>query len=152
MGVGVLLITHSGLGPALLHVATNTFGSLSLTVDCLEVTSDPDPFTLKEQAKATIQKLDTGLGVLILTDMFGSTPSNIAQELQQNHLRLRIVTGLNLPMLFRILNYSHLPLSQLADKAVSGAKSGIFEQIHDLTNNQKKNPAHSKKRILVMES
>ncbi len=67
-------------------------------------------------------------GFLILTDLFGSTPSNIASRLQQfqESDKIRIVAGLNLPMLIRVMNYPHLALDELTQKAVSGGKDGVI--------------------------
>lgn len=129
MSVGILLITHSGIGGALLNVASGTFGNLPLEVLPLSVSRDPDPENLIAKAGCLIRKLDAGEGVLVLTDMFGSTPSNVAQGLLQQGFAIRVITGLNLPMLFRVLNYPHLALPQLAKKALSAGKEGIFEPL-----------------------
>lgn len=127
MNVGILLITHSGIGSALLNVVTGTFGLLPLKVSQLSVNRDPDPEILITKASYLIKQLNKGSGVLILTDMFGSTPSNISQILQQQGFQIKVVTGLNLPMLFKILTYPHLDLTNLAHKAVTGGTEGIFE-------------------------
>jgi mannose PTS system EIIA component len=127
MSVGILIITHSGIGGALLNVAYGTFGEVPVDISHLSVCRNPEPEALTAKASHLVRKLDSGDGVLVLTDMFGSTPGNIAHVLQQQGHAIRVVAGLNLPMLFRILNYSHLPLNQLAKKAVSGGKEGIFE-------------------------
>ncbi|CAK0770012.1 hypothetical protein CCP3SC15_4060003 [Gammaproteobacteria bacterium] len=68
--------------------------------------------------------LDQGDGVLVLTDMYGSTPSNIACRLDSE--KVRIVAGVNLPMLIRVLNYSYLSLEDLTNKAISGGRDGII--------------------------
>lgn len=132
MSVGILLITHSGIGGALLNVAYGTFGKLPLEISQLSVSRDPDPELLIAKAGYLVRKLDAGHGVLVLTDMFGSTPSNVAQGLQQQGFAIRVVAGLNLPMLFRVLNYASLELEQLATKAISGGQDGIFEPLTDL--------------------
>lgn len=132
MSVGILLITHSGIGGALLNVAYGTFGQLPLEISQLSVSRDPDPELLIAKAGYLVRKLDSGEGVLVMTDMFGSTPSNVAQGLQQQGFAIRVIAGLNLPMLFRVLNYPVLPLDQLAKKAVSGGQDGIFEPLTDL--------------------
>lgn len=129
MNVGILLITHSGIGGALLNVAYGTFGQLTLEISQLSVSRDPEPELLIAKASYLVRKLDSGAGVLVLTDMFGSTPSNIAQDLRHQGLKIRVVAGLNLPMLFRILNYPNLPLEMLAKKALSGGQEGIFEPL-----------------------
>jgi len=129
MNVGILLITHSGIGGALLNVAYGTFGQLPLEISQLSVSRDPEPELLIAKASYLVRKLDSGAGVLVLTDMFGSTPSNIAQDLQHQGLKIQVVAGLNLPMLFRILNYPTLPLEMLSKKALSGGQDGIFEPL-----------------------
>jgi len=127
MSVGILLITHSGIGTALLNVAFGTFEHSPLAITQLSVSRDPDPDHLITQAGQLVRRIDSGDGVLVLTDMFGSTPSNVAQGLQQQGYNVHVITGLNLPMLFRILNYPHLALNALAKKAVEGGQAGIFE-------------------------
>jgi PTS system mannose-specific IIA component len=134
MSVGILLITHSGIGGALSNVAHGTFGQLPLEITHMSVSRSPDPDLLVTKASRLLRTLDSGDGVLVLTDMFGSTPSNVSQGLQQAGFEMRVIAGLNLPMLFRVLNYPHLNLSQLAKKAVSGGKDGIFEPLTDLDN------------------
>lgn len=132
MSVGILLITHSGIGSALINVASGTFGKLPLEISQLSVSRDPQPESLTNEAGYLVRKLDAGEGVLVLTDMFGSTPSNVAHGLQSHGFDVRVVAGLNLPMLFRILNYPNLTLEQLARKAVSGGKEGIFEPMTEI--------------------
>jgi PTS system ascorbate-specific IIA component len=103
-----------------------TYGNnLPLPLETFEVRSDADPDKLMPELKKIITTLDVGKGVLILTDLFGSTPSNIAYELQKAGL-IRIVTGLNLPMLIRVMNYPTLSLNELADKAMQGGQAGII--------------------------
>lgn len=154
MSVGLLLITHSGIGCALLNVAHGTFGQLPLAVSHLSVSRDPEPEILTAKASHMLRKLDSGSGVLVLTDMFGSTPSNIAQSLQNQGFNIRVISGLNLPMLFRILNYPHLALGPLAKKAVDGGKDGIFEPLHEqrvlrVANGNGRNLKSLRKKLVV---
>jgi PTS system ascorbate-specific IIA component len=72
-----------------------------------------------------ISQLDQGQGVLVFTDMYGSTPSNIAYSLAQRG-RVNVISGINLPMLIRALNYQIMDLDMLTEKAVSGGKEGII--------------------------
>ena len=76
-------------------------------------------------AKQAAEKLDSGDGVLVLTDMYGATPSNIACRLRKLH-DVRVVAGLNLPMLIRVLNYPGLDLDELMHKALSGGRDGVL--------------------------
>ena len=125
MSIGVLIITHSAIGPALLETATKMLGKCPLTTETLSVTDDGDVELMREQADGMVRELDGGDGVLVLTDMYGSTPSNIAAGLQKEGT-VYVVAGVNLPMLIRVLNYPVLDLATLAEKALSGGREGIL--------------------------
>jgi len=125
MSVGLLIITHDGIGAALFDSAVTALGQCPLPTRILSATRDCDPEALQKRASAYLDAIDAGNGVLILTDLYGSTPSNVASRLLPNP-QIRIVTGLNLPMLIRILNYPELGLNELAAKAESGGLNGIF--------------------------
>ena len=124
MGAGLLIISHDGIGAALLGTATFMLGSCPLPTRLLTASRDCSPEELVADALEEVRALDTGNGVLILTDLYGSTPSNIARLLSDK-INVRSVSGLNLSMLIRVLNYPDLDLTQLADKAISGGKDGI---------------------------
>lgn len=128
MAVGILLITHTGIGPALISVATEMLRNLPLRTVAFEVPFDGDPEALLPQASAALRKVDGGDGVLILTDLFGATPSNVAARLAHLGTRTRRVSSLNLPMLLRVMNYADLPLDDLPAIAAAGARNGV---IHD---------------------
>jgi PTS system ascorbate-specific IIA component len=91
----------------------------------LDASRDCDPTELLQEAHTQIATLDTGGGVLVLTDLYGATPCNIAARLLANP-KIRVVSGMNLPMLIRVLNYPDLSLDALADKAVSGGRDGVM--------------------------
>lgn len=127
MSVSILIISHDEIGTALLNTVKQTFGSeLPLPAATIELNSDADPEILIPKLKTVVKALDQGAGVLILTDLFGSTPSNIAQEIQKYN-NVRVITGLNLPMLIRVMNYPHLSLAELSEKARTGGQCGIIE-------------------------
>ncbi len=125
MTVGLLIVTHDRIGEALLRTASRMLNHLPLTVQVLPVTIDANPEQLLTQGRRLVEQLDTGEGVLVLTDMYGSTPSNIAFGLMQPGL-VHVISGINLPMLIRTLNYATLDLASLTAKAISGGKEGIF--------------------------
>jgi mannose PTS system EIIA component len=125
MTIGLLLITHTHIGDALLDSATHMMGVCPLATEVLPVYPDSDPDALAEEARRRVERLDQGEGVLVLTDIYGSTPSNIAKRLTESS-RVRVVAGLNLPMLVRVLNYHRLSLTELAEKALSGGRDGII--------------------------
>lgn len=125
MSVGLLLITHAGIGAELLEAATRMLGSLPLPAMAMAVENGDDPERLEALARERLRQLDGGDGVLVMTDLFGSTPSNIAARLCDEG-RTRILSGVSLPMLVRVLNYPKLPLDALVAKALSGAHDGVL--------------------------
>lgn len=125
MSVGVLLVTHGKLGHFLLDTMRDMLGDeLPMQADVLEVRRVQDTNVLLRQGHRMIERLDKGDGVIILTDAYGSTPSNIASKLgaQPNCV---VVAGVNLPMLVRIFNYPSLARRELAQAAVEGGQRGI---------------------------
>ncbi|MEW8231256.1 MAG: PTS fructose transporter subunit IIA [Candidatus Thiodiazotropha endolucinida] len=125
MTIGLLLITHSRIGEAMLETAGKMLEGAPLAVEILPVGIDSNPEKLVQQASGLIERLDQGRGVLVFTDMYGSTPSNIAYSLAEKG-RVNVISGINLPMLIRTLNYQTMDLDGLTEKAVSGGKEGII--------------------------
>ena len=128
MSVGILLITHEGIGNALVAVVTRLLRKLPLETAAFEVPFDGDVDLLLPQASAALRKVDGGHGVLVLTDLYGATPSNIAAKLARLGTPVRRVSALSLPMLLRVMNYADLPLDELPAVAAAGARNGV---IHD---------------------
>ena len=124
MSVGLLLITHNDLGSALLDTATKMLGGCPLAAQTMAVTERADPDLLRARALLLVEDLNQGQGVLVLTDMFGSTPANIATALNREG-EVAVVAGINLPMLVRVLNYATLSLDEITAKAMSGGSEGI---------------------------
>ena len=128
MSVGILLITHEGIGSALLAVATRMLRQLPLRTEAFEVPFDADPDALLPQASAALRRVDGGQGVLVLTDLYGATPSNLAGKLARIGTPVRRVSALSLPMLLRVMNYAEMDLDELPAVAAAGARNGV---IHD---------------------
>ena len=128
MSVGLLLITHEGIGTAMVAVATRLLRQLPLRTEAFEVPFDGDPDALLPQASAALRRVDGGQGVLVLTDLYGATPSNLAATLSRLGTPVRRVSALSLPMLLRVLNYPELPLDELPAVAAAGARNGV---LHD---------------------
>lgn len=126
MSVGILIITHGEMGKQLLQTAKSTLGGkLPLTCLALSVSPTCNPEKSQNKAESMLATLNNGDGVLILTDMYGATPSNIANCFER-FPHTRIIAGVNLPMFIRILNYPELNLSKMTDKALSGGHDGII--------------------------
>ncbi len=128
MAVGILLLTHEGIGSAILAVATKLLRQLPLKTEAFELAFDANPEVELPRASAALRRVDGGDGVLVLTDLFGASPSNLAAKIARLGTPVRRVSGLNLPMLLRVMNYSELPLDELPAIAAAGARNGV---IHD---------------------
>lgn len=128
MAVGILLITHEGIGSAMLAVATRLLSKLPLVCEAFEVSFDGDPEHLLPTASAALRRVDGGHGVLVLTDLYGATPSNLAARLSRLGTPVRRVSALSLPMLLRVMNYADLELDALPAVAAAGSRNGV---IHD---------------------
>src|SRR3990172_9762120 len=102
--IGILIITHGTLGESLVHCASHVLNKRPPRLKQLGVTAQDDPSLLLPQARNLIKELDAGDGVLILTDMYGGTPSNIAAKLVVPK-KVEAVAGVSLPMLIRVLTY-----------------------------------------------
>ena len=122
--IGILIIAHGTLGDSLIHCANHVFGGPPAQLAQLGVAIHDVPATLLPQVQKLVNELDSGDGVLILTDMFGATPSNLACRLVEP-ARVECVAGVNLPMLVRALTYRNEPLETVAQKALSGGHEGV---------------------------
>ena len=127
MSVGLLLITHGDIGANLLFTATRILGgSCPVAARALAVTDETQRDSLMVEALRLAREVNSGDGVLVLADLYGSTPANIACSLQEGPGAIQIIAGLNLPMLVRALNYASLPLAELALKAEAGGRAGVL--------------------------
>lgn len=116
----------------MLDTSCNILNDCPLNVTTLSVQPDDDIDALKKNAEKARDMLDSGDGVLVLTDFYGSTPSNIACHLYQFPATL-VIAGLSLPMLTKVLNCPDLSLEDSAKKAVKAGKKGsiLCESPHD---------------------
>lgn len=126
MSVGVLLVTHEGTGKPLLEVVSRLIRPLPMPVAALEVPFDADEGAMLLEGSARLREVDLGQGVLILSDLYGASPSNLAARLTTLGSETRRVAGLNLPMLLRVLNYAECDLDELARIAASGGRNGVI--------------------------
>lgn len=121
--VGIIVVAHADYGSAVLRTVEFILGhqsdSCSISVDVAHDVNE----TVARLTDAT-ERLDVGNGVIILTDMFGGTPTNLALSLLQSH-NIEVVTGVNLPMLLKVFMSREKPLSELASLAREAGMSGI---------------------------
>ena len=122
--IGILIIAHGTLGETLIQCATHVLGQRPTRVASVIVAGRGDPEVLLAQTRRLIAELDDGDGVLLMTDMLGGTPANVATRALLPG-RVEGIAGVNLPMLIRALTYRGLPLQRVVAKAISGGQEGV---------------------------
>lgn len=126
MAIGILLVTHEGIGSALLAVARRLMTPLPLQVEVLEVPFDAEADAVLPLASAALRRADSGDGVLLMTDLYGASPGNLAARAAQLGTPVRRVSAVNLPMLLRVMNYAELGLDEMTAIAVAGGRNGVL--------------------------
>ncbi|NLA73871.1 MAG: PTS sugar transporter [Deltaproteobacteria bacterium] len=122
--IGILIVTHCDLGKEFLNAAEFIVGSVQ-GADYISITQTSDSEEIHKAIAEKIACLNTGEGVIILTDMFGGTPSNISLSFLKDEM-VEVITGVNLPMVLAIAqNRGRCSMSSLANKAQEAAKMGI---------------------------
>ena len=138
--VGICVLTHADYGDALFRAAESILGVQEDSA-ILRIDLGGDVAETVERLKDAATRLDHGLGVLMLTDMFGGTPTNLSLALfgqQDFRGRIEVVTGVNLPMLLKALGNRHLDKSALAELVCESGRSGITVAGEILRNKVKK--------------
>lgn len=123
--VGILIVAHGTLGESMIHCASHVMGSRPPQLMQIGVTLHDDPQAILPQALKLVKQLDQGKGVLVLTDIYGATPCNIAAKLLIPG-KVEGVAGVSLPMLIRALTYRNEPLKIVVGKALSGGSEGVL--------------------------
>ncbi|MGQ0580180.1 MAG: PTS sugar transporter subunit IIA [Betaproteobacteria bacterium] len=124
--VGILIVAHGTLGESLIHCAGHVMGSRPPQLMQIGIRMDDDPQLMLPQAVKLVRSLDQGGGVLVLSDVYGATPCNIAGKLLIPG-KVEGVAGVNLPMLVRALTYRNEPLKTVVAKAISGGIEGVMQ-------------------------
>ena len=127
--VGVLLVTHNGLGDSFVDCIKHVLGEVPDNLKVLSVLAGDDTLRKLAEGHALIKQLDTGGGVLILADVFGATPSNIGRQLCHAE-HVMGVAGVNLPMLLRVVCSPNKNLPELAEIAIEGGRECIVHMEH----------------------
>ncbi len=122
--IGILIVTHGAAGEEMLATASVMLGTRPPRVATLGVARDDDPDTVLARGRELIAQLDEGAGVLVLADMFGATPCNVAARLLADG-RVEGVSGLSLPMLVRALSGREGTLAGAVERALSGGTQGV---------------------------
>lgn len=134
----VLLIAHAPLASALLSVAGHCYEEKGHLFEAIDVEPSMSAEAVETLARAALARLNAP-EVLVLTDVFGATPCNVAQRLSDG-VNVRVVAGVNVPMLWRSLCYLGEPLDALVARAVSGASQGVMQVAQTRPQNQIQSP------------
>ena len=131
--VGILIIAHTPVASAMLGFAEHTYGMLPERVRAVDIPPHEDAKISFERVVIAAKEVDTGKGILILTDVMGATPANVASRLvglnpsiSKISSQIVVLTGMNLPMLMRAVSYRSDAIETLAQKALQGGMNGIL--------------------------
>ncbi|WP_461576125.1 PTS sugar transporter subunit IIA [Sulfuricaulis sp.] len=123
--IGLLILAEKKLGDGLMDAVVHTLGNRPPQFETTDLDYASDPERVDALLRQSLQKVDIGDGALILADVYGATHTNVACHLLVRG-RIELITGVNLPMLLRVLNYRQLKMDDLIDKALSGGSGGII--------------------------
>ncbi|MEK7737205.1 MAG: PTS fructose transporter subunit IIA [Pseudomonadota bacterium] len=126
--IGLFLLTHGSLGESLIQCACHVMNHRPRQIVQLGVAAQDDPLDALPLARELLKLVDSGAGALILTDIFGATPANIALKLLAPG-RIEGVAGVNLPMLLRAINNREKDMKTLLEKTVGGGRDGILNML-----------------------
>lgn len=122
--IGILIISHCDLGKEFLNAAELILGCLE-GADTVSITQATESEAVLKEISEKIASLDKGQGVIVLTDMFGGTPSNLSLSFLKEG-QVEVLTGVNLPMVFAVVNdREHLTLNELGEKAQKAGRRSI---------------------------
>ncbi len=123
--IGLFLITHSSYGESLIQCACHVLNKRPPQILQLGIAVQDDPLDALPLARELLQLVDSGEGVLVMTDIYGATPSNLAMKLLEPN-RIEGIAGVNLPMLLRALTYRDKDMATLVARAISGGRDGVL--------------------------
>lgn len=123
--IGIFLITHGTLGEALIQCACHVLNKRPDNVSQLGLSGQDDPLDILPEARRLLATVDKGHGVVILTDIYGATPANVARKLLEPG-RVEGIAGVNLPMLLRVLTYRERDMNTLVERAITGGCEGVL--------------------------
>jgi PTS system mannose-specific IIA component len=124
--IGFFLVTHGSFGESLIQNVCHVLNKRPPLLAQLGVAAQDDPLDILPLARLLLKEVDGGEGVLVLTDIFGATPANLALKLLEPG-RIEGVSGVNLPMLLRALTYRERGMDTVLQKAISGARDGVIK-------------------------
>jgi len=132
---GIIIVAHTPLASALLEFVGHIYGQVPEHIFAVNVPPHEDSKITLNKLQELVDTLHSENEVLVITDIMGATPSNVASRLmnKSNHGRdIQVLTGVNLPMLLRAVSHRHEPLSEIVEKSLQGGQQGVM-RIRDVT-------------------
>ncbi|MDO8787336.1 MAG: PTS fructose transporter subunit IIA [Sulfuritalea sp.] len=126
--IGIFLLTHGAYGEALIQCACHVLNKRPVQIVQLGAAAQDDPLDALPLAHDMLKLVDSGRGVLILTDIYGATPSNLATKLLEPG-RIEGIAGVNLPMLLRAIAYRDKDMETLVTRALAGGRDGVINML-----------------------
>jgi PTS system ascorbate-specific IIA component len=136
---GLLIIAHAPLASALRAVAEHTFPDCGRQLVALDVAPDDTPEQVEAKARELLARVRSPQA-LILTDVFGATPANVAQRIADDPSQVKVIAGVNVPMLWRTLCYAEPSLDAMVARAMAGATQGVMQVASSRPQNQTAKP------------
>lgn len=131
--IGILIVAHDPVAGSFVAAIRHVLGNVPAQLAWLDVANDAPPDDWLDGARRQVVLIDSGEGVLVCCDLCGATPCNIANQLNQPG-KVHVLSGLNMPMLLRAINYRDSTLNDLTEKALAGGKNGVMQmQCGDVT-------------------
>jgi len=126
--IGIFLLTHSSYGESLIQCACHVLNKRPAQIAQLGLSAQDDPLDALPLARDMLKLVDSGRGVLILTDIYGATPSNLAMKLLEPG-RIEGIAGVNLPMILRAVAYRDKDMETLVTRVLSGGRDGVLNML-----------------------
>ena len=126
--IGIFLVTHTTYGESLIQCACHVLNKRPPQIVQLGLAAQDDPLDALPLARDMLKLVDSGRGVVVLTDIYGATPSNLAMKLLEPG-RVEGIAGVNLPMLLRVIAYRDRDMETLLTRAVSGGRDGVLNML-----------------------
>jgi len=132
---GIIIVAHTPLASALLEFVGHIYGQVPEHIFAVNVPPHEDSKITLSKLQELVDSIHSENEVLVITDIMGATPSNVASRLmnQSNQSRdIQVLTGVNLPMLLRAVSHRHEPLTEIVEKSLQGGQQGVM-RIRDAT-------------------
>jgi len=126
--IGIFLLTHATYGESLIQCACHVLNKRPPQIVQLGMAAQDDPLDALPLARDMLKLVDSGEGALVLTDIYGATPSNLAMKLLEPG-RVEGIAGVNLPMLLRAIAYRDKDMDTLLTRAVAGGRDGVLNML-----------------------